>query len=163
MTSPQGPAVYRTPSQYNRKRSLPDSAEQHASYPMTYSISGSSLYSESASSQGSSFYSSPVGPSPFDSPEAGMDVRQHLQQQQQLQQHLLSPSYDAADAYNALLRTPTHDALRPDMKRRKTAPADLSPHKSPGKRSSPERKGTGKDGAEVWPQDVEDAFYAGAL
>lgn len=51
---------------------------------------------------------------------------------------------------------------RPGMKRRRTAPSLMStPTRQEGGYVVAEKRGNGKDGQDVWPTDVEDAFYAG--
>lgn len=55
---------------------------------------------------------------------------------------------------------------RPDMKRRRTAPEMMDgspPHSMREESQSPsDKRGNGKDGQDVWPQDAEDAFHTGA-
>jgi hypothetical protein len=73
---------------------------------------------------------------------------------------IASPVRQAAEAFEQLMRTPTLD--RPELKRRKTAPPALMPSTLIGSpKKSPEKRASGKDGLEVWPADVEEAFYQG--
>lgn len=51
---------------------------------------------------------------------------------------------------------------RPEMKRRRTAPGLMStPTRQDGGYKSSEKRGNGKDGQDVWPEDVEQAFHDG--
>lgn len=72
-----------------------------------------------------------------------------------------SPIRSAAERFESLMRSPTDE--RPELKRRKTAPpALLAMQLTPPPKKSPERRGSPcKEGAEVWPADVEEAFYQG--
>jgi hypothetical protein len=73
-----------------------------------------------------------------------------------------SPVRQAAQAFESLMRSPTSD--RPELKRRKTAPPALVPtHLALSPKKSPEKRISAKEGIEVWPADVEEAFYQGAL
>jgi hypothetical protein len=73
-----------------------------------------------------------------------------------------SPVRQAAQAFENLMRSPTSD--RPELKRRKTAPPALVPtHLALSPKKSPEKRISAKEGIEVWPADVEEAFYQGAL
>lgn len=123
--------------------------------------------------------------SPFDaynsSPLAGAPVYQYVQAgpppppQPQLQLHMdgqphqqnfVYPSedpYAMMPAYNQAPRANMIPGLavdgmpqRPDIKRRKTCPEITS---SPTKRICKEKKGAGKDGENVWPEDTEIAFF----
>ncbi|KAM0753722.1 hypothetical protein T439DRAFT_322614 [Meredithblackwellia eburnea MCA 4105] len=71
---------------------------------------------------------------------------------------------DDEDEENDLLRPRFgNDAGRPGMKRRRTAPELLSPSTPPTRvveRESSDKRGNGKDGQDVWPADVEEAFHA---
>lgn len=51
---------------------------------------------------------------------------------------------------------------RPGMKRRRTAPSLMStPTRQEGGYTVAEKRGNGKDGQDVWPNDVEEAFHVG--
>ena len=52
---------------------------------------------------------------------------------------------------------------RPEIKRRRTAPGLMTtPTRAPGS-SGGDKRGNGKDGQDVWPADVEEAFQGGGL
>ena len=57
------------------------------------------------------------------------------------------------------------DAPGSEKRQRSSSEENQSDFTSPSKRinSSPSKRGSGKDGAEVWPEDVEEAFMEGGL
>ena len=85
--------------------------------------------------------------------------------------HVLSHSPPMQPQGNTLPRTPSpsHQTnseadITASGKRQRSSSSDIQSHlQSPTKRAnaSPGKRGSGKDGAEVWPEDVEGAFMEG--
>lgn len=164
----------------NRKRSQPDSANDDMAFPFTQSYTSPNgppngahhLVSRSLmfTSPTTSGYVPGAEGQFYASPATALAMSLSASTLGQDGSPVASMPFD-------IQTTPTRDSGRPELKRRKTAPPQIasspiasivgsssSPASSPAARrlaNSPEKKAVGKDGAEVWPADVEDAFFAG--
>jgi hypothetical protein len=86
---------------------------------------------------------------------AAHDHEQHQQQPQQAERARMIPglNMDRPD--------PDPSVYRPEPKRRKTCPDELMSSPIKRCRVAMEKRGSGKDGEDVWPTDVEIAFFEG--
>ena len=157
-------SMMQTPSS-SRKRAFDASHGASTAGPSSRPHSPASA--SSASSSPTELYHgyAPMPATPFTSPvRGGAGLGNH---QTQFGAMVMSPPFGTPMQHPqlaAVMQTPSSAGsdARPDLKRRKTAPPGYFSPATPTTPASPEKRGNGKDGQEVWPPAVEEVFMEGA-